>query len=144
MESLFFCFVFILFFFPLLDFKSWHGFNPYQYFFLSFFSFLPFFFPSFALFPPPFFPLLFFPSSNSFLPLSPVFLPFFFLLFFSHSFSSSCFLFSSPFCCFSVSLSSFYFVISSSFSLPHCFYFCLFFLAFKFLSCYTSLPRRLL
>ena len=87
-------------FFPSLfqlDFTSWHGFNPYQIpiFFYHSFSFLPFFFLPFALFSLPFLS-----SSNVFLPFFPAFLPFFFLLFFSHS----CFLFSSPFCCFSFSL----------------------------------------
>ena len=92
-------------------------------FFFSFFSFFPPLYFSPALFQLDgsiptrsqfysyplslFFPLwlFFFPflSSSNF-PLA--FLLFFFLLFFSHSIPSSCFLFSSPFCCFSFSLSS--------------------------------------
>ena len=74
-----------------LDFKSWHGFNPYQIpiFFYHSFCFLPFFFPSFALFTPPF------------LSSSIVFLPFSLLFSFSYSFpipfSSSWFLFFFPF-----------------------------------------------
>ena len=130
------------FFFPSslfqLDFKSWHGFNPYQIpiFFLSLFSFLPFFFPSFALlvFCPPLISSPHSPCLPSFYSFPIPFLSFLLLVSF----------FSSPFCCFSFSLSSHYFIllISSSFSLlslSHCF-----FLALKFLSCFTSLPRGLL
>ena len=100
-------FFFFLFFFPLLFFFSLslaaRWFNTYQIpiLFLSSFSF----FPSLAFFPP-------FLSSSNF-PLA--FLFCFFLLFFSHSIPSSCFLFSSPFYCFSFSLSSL-----SSFLPPPC------------------------
>ena len=81
---------FFLFFFPFfspslfqLEFKSWHGFDPYQipiFFPITLFLFFPSFFPSF-------FPLLFLSSSNVFLPFSPAFLHLLFLIFFSHSFS---------------------------------------------------------
>ena len=100
-SSFFFFFFSLLFFFSLSLSARW--FNTYQIpiLFLSSFSF----FPSLALFFP------FWSSSN--FPLA--FLLFFFLLFFSHSIPSSCFLFSSPFCCFSFSLSSL-----SSFLPPPC------------------------
>ena len=111
-----------------------------NFFFLSLFFFssppLHFlFFPSFFLF-----------SSNFFLPfsclpsffISPIrshpFLPYFF-----------CFLFSSPFCCFSFSLSSLYFILLI---LPPFLLLCLsrvFFLSFSpLINCFTSLPRGLL
>ena len=89
MESFIYCYFLSLLFPPhpslfQLDFKSWHGFNPYQIpiLFYHSFSFLPFFFSLFCTFPPSFLS-----SSNVFLPFSPAFLPFFFLLFFSHSYS---------------------------------------------------------
>ena len=63
-----------------LDFKSWHGVNPWQIQILFPITLFLFF---------PYFALLFSP---------PIF-----------SFSSSCLLFSSPFCCFSFSLSSLFF-----------------------------------
>ena len=110
-------------------------------FFPSFFSLLHFFFPLLFFCPPlisssPFpLPSFLFSFSYSF-PIP--FLSFLLLVSF----------FSSPFCFFSFSLSSLYFIllISSSFSPPlsHCFCFCFFFLALKFLSCFTSLPRGLL
>ena len=86
-------------------------------FFFFFFSFSFFFLPLFLLSLFLFFSLFdsFFPPflSSSNFPL--VFLHFFFLLIFSHSIFSSHFLFSSPFCCFSFSLSSL-----SSFLPPPC------------------------
>ena len=110
----------------------------------------------FFFFPSPLSPrlaFLFFPSffcppliSSSPFPL-PSFL-FFFLLFFSHSFSfffTSCFPLSAafltlfpPFILFSWFLPPFPLL-----SLSHSFCFCFFFLALKFLSCFTSLPRGL-
>ena len=85
MENLIF---FFFFFFPLpflfqLDFKSWHGFNPWKSPLMLFYHF--FFFPSYPRSYTTFIHLLFilfFPSSNFFLsppppPLYPAFLPFF-------------------------------------------------------------------
>ena len=99
---------FFFFFFPLLFFSSSHL-SPR----LAFLFFPSFFCP----------PLI----SSSPSPL-PSFL-FFFLLFFSHSFSFFFYFLFPPFCCFSFSLSSLYFIflISSSFSSPLSFSFFLFF-----------------
>ena len=105
-RALFFLLLLLLLFFPPPFFFSLSLFQldgsiPTRSQFYSYHSFS--FFPSLAL--------LFFSSSN--FPLA--FLLFFFLLFFSHSIPSSCFLFSSPFYCFSFSLSSL-----SSFLPPPC------------------------
>ena len=115
-------FFLLLFFLPFsffpslfqLDFKSWNGFN--------FQFFLPFLF---SLLWTSFFPFLFCPLliSSSHFPL-PSFLFFysFSFLFFLYFFLVSFFplFFSSPFCCFSFSLSSLYYIllIFSSFSSP--------------------------
>ena len=104
-----------------------------QFFSYHSFTFLPFFFPSFAiLFSPLFCPPLISSSPfplPSFLFLSPIL---FFLLLVSFSF---------PICCFSFSLSSLFFILFLPpfplLSLSHCFCFCFFFLAHKFLSCFT-------
>ena len=104
----FFFFLSFFFFFPSSFFSpslfQLDGSIPTRSQFYSYHSFS--FFPSLALF---FLPFL---SSSNF-PLA--FLLFFFLLFFSHSIPSSCSFFSSPFCCFSFSLSSL-----SSFLPPPC------------------------
>ena len=75
-------FFLLFFFFPSLfqlDFSPGMGSIPTrsQFFLYHSFSFLPFFFHSFALFSSPFLS-----SSNFLLPFPPAFLPFFFLLFF--------------------------------------------------------------
>ena len=111
-------------FFPsLFQLESWHGFNPYQIPIFSYhsFSFLTLIFRSFVLLSP----ILFYPPLISSSP---------FLFSFSYSFPirfPSCFLFSSPF---------FYSPDFFLLSLPYCFCF----LALKFLSCFTSLPRGLI
>ena len=112
------------------------GFDSVESFFFLFFLPPLFFLPLLALDLHFFFPLLFLSSSNFFLPFPPAFLPFFFLLFFSHSFSFFFYFLFPPFCSFSFSLSSLYFIllISSSFSSPLSFSFFFFLLFFSSLT----------
>ena len=116
------------------------------FFFFSFFFSFPFTSPSYSSTCISFFPLLFLSSSNFFLPFPPAFLPFFFL---PIRFLSSLLLVSPFLLLFFLSfLPLFYFrdffPPFPLLSLSHSFCFCFFFLALKFLSCFTSLPRGLL